>query len=563
MPRALRGIVQFLLAIAVVVPAPLASAQMLGRFRRQQTPVQKGRQDVNTFLTDERQRLAEMQVELALLSDLATFPYEFSPRANGNTLELRGNVPNEMIRQRAMDVTRNTTFLRGIDALRIQPNLSVRSTLRPSGVVQHEGMELLQKALGSATQQISLEVRPNGVVVLTGRTDCIESKLDISRLFRRLPGCTAVVNELAIEPVLVDGQRMVRVTHNNMLLVPPSAVAQDVEAVPTSSTPREPSTPTKPAAEKIGNDWESFAPSKLPVKWGRPAGSWEAQTKEIEALHPQPAPVRMVGRPSETKWASASGGSNQPGNTIPGSQPKISETQQKPESMLTWKRPGGSEESEPKEGATATEPRTSQVGAGAIREQLVPSPTYIGSSDSSTYGPGSSPPSLSSVRSARRWPSAYVTAPPPGQGRPGVISFDDDSPPAPKPAPVVMTTSRSATPAKPSAPTVTAAPPAATPIRPVTAAVPTSRSPDAEFSAPPPARPTVYRSQAATQLQRKIKSICGRHAREVTAIVQKDGIVLVRVKVADLAVEEKLSPRILSLPEMNAPEVRLMIEVGP
>src|SRR5579885_3231879 len=224
MPRALPGVVGVLLAIAVVIPTPPASGQILSRLRRQQT--QKGTYEIDAILSDERQRLAEMKVELALLSDIATFPYDFAARAKGKALELRGNVPNEMVRQRAMDLARHSTFLRGIDALTIQPNLGVRSSLRPQSIVQQEGRELLQKEVGGAAKQIALEVRPNGVVVLTGRIDCVESKLEISKLFRQLPGCTAVVNELTIEPIMLDGQRMVRVTHNNMLLVPPSALGQ-------------------------------------------------------------------------------------------------------------------------------------------------------------------------------------------------------------------------------------------------------------------------------------------------------------------------------------------------
>jgi len=588
MPRTLPRVLGVLLALAFVVPTPEASAQILGRLRRQQSPAQKSRYELDAIVSDEHQRLAEMKVELALLSDIATFPYEFAARANGKTLKLHGTVPNEMVRQRAMDVARSSTFLRGIDALTIQPNLSVRSSLLPPDVVQREGMELLQKEIGAAAKQMSLEAHPNGMVVLRGSIDCVESKLEISRLFRRLPGCTAVINELAVEPVLLDGQRMVRVTHNNMLLVPPSALEQGSEPVPTPApaalvperTPaidRQPAAspqpqPTAPSpvplrtsslkahegelglpvaaarnqanspikfpTEKVGGDWEAFAPSKLPVKWSRPGESLETQTKALETVNapptatpsqadrkqaatPQPSPkseklVRTpqvparpqlkqlqldptLSRPAPTVWTRSFPVQNEPTPEKGNSRPNVAVKRESPESVMTWRRPGGSEEAEPKTAPAKTELR-------------VPSPSSSPPQPEAPVAEKSPPPAIPSLRSSRRWPAAYVTGTPPSKGKSAVISLEDDDPPPTKPASAVIATSRSA-------------------------------GPD--------------------ELQRQIKSLCGRQAREVVATVQKDGIVLIRVKVANRSIEDQLSRRILTLPEMSSPRVRLLMEIEP
>lgn len=539
MPRAISGVVGFLLAIAVVVPAPSAPAQILSRLRRQQTPAQKGRYEMDAILSDEHQRLAEMKVELALLGDIATFPYDFAARAKGKTLELHGTVPNEMVRQRAMDLTRSITFLRGIDALTIQPNLSVRSSLRTPSVLQQEGMELLHKEMGAPALKMALEARPNGVLVLTGRIDCVESKLEISRLFRHLPGCTALVNELTVEPILLDGQRMVRVTHNNMLLVPPSALGQEMQptSAPGPSAVKEKPLPVQPEltismqprqlpspapqrsssldaldgelrlpaavaskkptnsstpVEKVGSGWEAFAPSKLPVKWGRPSANWETQAKELETAYSQrtpdamPTPIRMANRPDEPKKTPVAAASK-PSRANASSHLNFAETREKPDAAMTWRRPGGSEEAEPKITPTPSQPRPN------IRtEEKTPPPSGV-------------------LRSSRRWPPAYATAPPPSQGQAGVIAFDDEAPP-PKPAPTVIARSRSLVPA---------------------------------------------------ELQRQIKSLCGRQAREVVATRQQDGTVLLRVKVANRSIEEQLSRKILSVPEMTSPNVRLMMEIEP
>ncbi len=83
---------------------------------------------------------------------------------------------------------------------------------------------------------------------------------------------------------------------------------------------------------------------------------------------------------------------------------------------------------------------------------------------------------------------------------------------------------------------------------------------------PPKPEPTVIaksRSLEPAELQRQIKSLCDRQAREVVAAVQKDGVILVRVKVANRSIEDQLSRKILSLPEMTSPRVRLMMEIEP
>jgi osmotically-inducible protein OsmY len=587
MPKALPGIVGTLLALAATVPAPLASAQILARFRGQQTPVQKSRYEANAFLSEEQQRLAEMKVELALLSDIATFPYDLRAYANGNTLELRGAVPNETIRQRAMELARRNTFLRGIDGLKIQPSLSVRSPLRPSRLLQQEGAELLHKSLGEAAKQMSLEVRPNGTIVLTGRIDSVESKLEISRLFRRLSGCTAVLNELAVEPILRDGQRLVRLTRNGLLLAPPSVLALDLGPsaasgqqwtalpsrtptanslaaqeddlrLPTALASKQASKPSKLASEKVGSGWEAFAPSKLPIKWGHPTKSWETQVKDLESAYtasepatkqtahqqtptpaqplPKPADLTwgpppasaqvklsplnpVLSRPAQTVWTRCfpaereASGQYQPANTPhqpagamyppadTGRSPsRVTETKTAAEPVMTWRRPGDHEESEPKIAPATTQPRAS-----------------VSSPENS---PRSNAPSL---RSPRRWPPAYVTGPSPGQGRsgvtgpspgqgrPGVIVFEDDPPPS-KPASAVIAATRPLVPA---------------------------------------------------ELQRQIQSLCGRQARDVVVAAQHDGSVLVRVKVANHAIEDQLSRKILALPEMQSWQVRLLIEIEP
>jgi osmotically-inducible protein OsmY len=501
MPRALAGATAAILAIFVGVSASKAQVPAPQR-QGQQTPVRK----------DYDSRLEELKVELALLSDPGAFPYSVAASTREGALELYGFVPNDRVRQYVLDVARRSTTLKVHDALGLQPKPTLQSSPRPASVLQKEGTELLQQEMGETAKQVSLEARPNGMIVLNGCIDSVENQVKISRLFRQLSGCGGVVNKLTVEPIVRDGKRVVRVTRDGSLLVSPSALGmkepiaagpspqptllltnhpstpKSEQSLPTIVPPKPPSPPLKPAPLKVGTAADPFAPSKLPVKWGRPANGWETQANELEELQKareqalMPTPIKTQKQPAEPKKAPASVATIKPSRPIGSPPPHFAESRPAPVSSadVTWRRPGGSEESEPK-----ILPPTRDANASAK--------------------------SLPSLRSSRRWPPAYVTGPPPSQGRPGIIVFDDDPRPT-QPAPA-----------------------AAEPSRPIVPA----------------------------DLQRRVKLLCGQEARDVTVATQRDGSMLVKVKVANRSIETQLSRKILDLPEMTSPQVRLLMEVGP
>lgn len=545
-------------------------------------------------------RLEEMRVELALLSDPSTFPYAVAASARVGALDLYGFVPNNGIRQHVIDVARRTTILMVHDDMGLQPTPRPQPSPRPSSVLQKEGMELLQNEMGETAKQVSLEARPNGVIVVKGRIDSFENKVKISRLFRQLTGCGYVVNQLTVEPIVRDGKRVVRVTRDGSLFLPPSELGQKEPAaaspptlvltnnpspqksqwnLPKTVPSKPPSTPITPMPApptplrasitpppaNIGNAPEPYAPSKLPVKWSRPVSGWESQANELEKLHTarqqalKPAPGETPKHPSEPKKATALPAvAIKSSGAILSPQPNNVQTQPAPD--IAWQRPGGSE---PKSQSTTRvadasaesvlhdahqqalmptpvktskrppEPKTAMplptVASGTI---ATPRPNFAEARpaparDTTWRRPGgyeeaepNSPPPTSDadaslkpqliLRSTRRWPPAYVTGTPPSQGNPAVIVFDDDPPPA----------------------------------QPVTATA--------------PSRPIV-----PAHLQRRVQMLCGRDAHEVSVSTQRDGNVLVRVRVANRSIEDQLSRKILSLPEMTSPQVRLLMEVRP
>ena len=544
MRRALRGTVGIVLAIGAVLPARSASAQPPARrLWYQSDPVQKVQYESTVVLQEGHSRLEEMKVELALLADIATFPYSLGARAAGETLALRGYVPNEMVRQRAVELARQNTFLTVRDELIVQTNLSLRSPLRPAEVLQLEGAALLQKNLGEPAKQMSIGVRPNGAIVLTGRIDSVESKLAVSRLFRSLSGCSGVVNELTVGQVLRDGRRVLQVTRDGSITAPPSALGAELrqivasaptpatvapaplpetprptEAKPTLLPPPPPllsrgldaqdgelrlptlSKPTsaqpKLSPEKQGTRLDSLIPPQLPTKWGQSTTSRESQEVKRQSTTPtaskptsqqekapatHAAPIRWVDTTKPIPFAE----SKKPSRARNAAHPSFAESQQATAPDMTWHSPRGSEESEPN-AAVATKK------------------TEKASSSPTTAKPSGAP--------LRRWPSAYESSTSQSNGRPGTITFDDDPQQAPKPNLAPMAT----------------------------------------------AHPIVL-----ANLQRQVKSVCGRQARDVVVEMQRDGAILVKVKVPNQSVVNQLTGKILGVPEMTSPKVRLMMDVGP
>jgi hypothetical protein len=127
MRRALRHAVGVLLATGVVglarpVLAQTSSYQVGG----QQTLVRTVSHEETTATSEGLSRLEEMKVELALLSDVVTFPCYLGTFALGDKLDVRGYVPNDVVKQRALDLARQSTILNVTDGLKIDTKLGPR-----------------------------------------------------------------------------------------------------------------------------------------------------------------------------------------------------------------------------------------------------------------------------------------------------------------------------------------------------------------------------------------------------------------------------------------------------
>ena len=137
-------------------------------------------------------RMMEIQVELAWLSDRITFPYFLEARLKGSNLEVRGYVPTKTVRDQALNLAKLNCPLPVIDALKEHPSLAVRPVRRAPDQLKSS----VQTALGEAFpgQQLDIQCLSDGTVQISGAVRSYEQKLAVSVALRRLHGCTNVVN---------------------------------------------------------------------------------------------------------------------------------------------------------------------------------------------------------------------------------------------------------------------------------------------------------------------------------------------------------------------------------
>src|SRR5690348_9713670 len=124
MRRALRRAVGVLVAAAALGAARPAPAQVSpDRSTWRAVPDPAARYPETVDLTEARCRLEEMKVELAWLTDPVTSPYYLGARAGNGNMVLRGYVPDRVVKQRAVELTRQHTSLIVVDTLGLHPNL--------------------------------------------------------------------------------------------------------------------------------------------------------------------------------------------------------------------------------------------------------------------------------------------------------------------------------------------------------------------------------------------------------------------------------------------------------
>ncbi len=149
-------------------------------------------------VADDHGRLAVMKVELAWLADPVTFPHALEARVIGTVLEVRGEVPNETIRQQALRMARDASGMRIMDGLQLRHKPQRPSVGRPSGWLHQQAITALQHALPQCVGGITVDTWTDGQVVVKGTVPTYEDKLTASRCLHGVSGCNCVINQLSV-----------------------------------------------------------------------------------------------------------------------------------------------------------------------------------------------------------------------------------------------------------------------------------------------------------------------------------------------------------------------------
>jgi len=188
-------------------------------------------QAITTPVLDSNTKLEEMKVELALMSDPATFGCNLSARLDGKAMLVNGYVPNDAVREKAIQIARTGTHLTVADGMKIHRSLAMRIAGVPTEKLQKGAAELLSEGFPEIASGIEIKATITGQITLTGSSRSYEEKLNVSQRLRLLNGCMSVVNRLTVTPVMKNGQSLTMVTADGTCVVPPEVAEASNESM--------------------------------------------------------------------------------------------------------------------------------------------------------------------------------------------------------------------------------------------------------------------------------------------------------------------------------------------
>jgi hypothetical protein len=248
-------------------PAPVERAVV--KFQPSPTPL--AAEEAKVVVIDESQaREWELQIELDLMSDTVTFPHSLRCLAGQNGMEVRGYVPNALVRDRALSIARKACPMEVVSGMVIQPNMFYGAP----GTLTFDAVQArLAKLNTPGLSLVEVQVGLNGQVILSGRASSLDEKLRFSRQLRGLAGCACVRNDMSVPP----GTVVVPVITAS---VPPAIPQPTAPVTAAVSIPTGPTTmpPTIPTSSQTGPPPVSAPPGQLtPASQGngsRPTAPW-------------------------------------------------------------------------------------------------------------------------------------------------------------------------------------------------------------------------------------------------------------------------------------------------
>ncbi len=162
-------------------------------------------------------RLSALKVELAWLSDPATFPFPLQACPASAGLEVCGFVPDLATKNTALRLARAHTDLTVVDGIALDPSLLGRPAAHDEVALRLAALEVLRSCRASAGLEVRAAV--GGRVQVFGSVRSVEEKRNVSRMLLQALGCTHVVNCLTVVPVERQGQTVTLVSADGSLSV--------------------------------------------------------------------------------------------------------------------------------------------------------------------------------------------------------------------------------------------------------------------------------------------------------------------------------------------------------
>jgi hypothetical protein len=536
-------------------------------------------------------RLAELRVELAWLSNPVTFPYHLGTHAEGMSLEVRGFVPNDAVREMAVKIARQQSGLNVVDKLQSHPGLVMRPVGRPTEELIAAAKAALAARLPDHASSLAVQAQRNGQLKVTGCVSSYELKLAVSEALRKVPGCSQVANDLMVSSLQKDGTSYTLVSADGTLMVPtgmlghapgePSSVPStpaatvvvpapvqtvgtSLQALPLQSNP--PASVLAPPSQGTATSSRLDAPRTTTTR----AAIQEKLNQLLPSYSPAPVQERGLTNPTSTNPAK------------PAATTASIMTAAKPAEMATsTSSPGKSTEMAPglpslpklAEKPTTAPSQAKPAGmAGNLTTSAKPAEITPSTISSTKPIPPVTNPAIAAPAqpTATKQPDVVMTAkapPPGGYMTTGLLLIDgDDSDtgsPAKAKAPAATPVKSASTVTPPAKPRVMPTSTAKASAPPAPVAKPALAPAPPVMSKAPPAAPARSTGLDAGRLRQQIQATCGALAKNIEVVADSERSFTIRAKARTIEEGEKLSEKIFSMPELGPYQVSLDVQLVP
>jgi hypothetical protein len=280
-------------------------------------------------------RALEIKVELAWLEDTETFPCQIAALFRSGDIEVRGYVPSEAVRDKAVRIARDASSATIVDHIHVVPTV-----IQPSRALTKEALQpaialCLRTNFSGQLAGLQVSCNDRGEVTVKGSIATRDEKLAISKRLQTIAGCTCVHNRLVVpgthdEPALAvsafpvaktpsreqkqsESPQTAKTPERKIAPVPPPASVPAPQA--TVSVPPPPATVSAPPATASATPSSnaaartpiSFSPSQPPSNGPAPSPV-PNQAAAPSAVRPQSvSPYPVVAPASSTPPTKASG----------------------------------------------------------------------------------------------------------------------------------------------------------------------------------------------------------------------------------------------------------------